>query len=387
MDNQRGGSAAARDRVTVGSNEHDLIDAAITLGDKHKKTLGFLPHEGYRFAASKGTLIIVRDGHEVIAYALYRLSGQYVKITHLCVSRKAQGRGLARQLIHAVSERHADQIGIILKCRNDFPANAMWPKLGFKKLGETPGRGKDHKPLSIWWLDHGYPDLFSTGDQTGPLRVMIDLNVFADIESSYEREEYAESGVLVGDWLVDQIELAISTEAHREISNHPATAERERQLAAATKYMILRKGHREIDRIAVWITDLVTRANGPDLSIRTNDVSDVRHLAEAYLAGISVIATRDDDFIDWAALVSEQTSVRVMRPSTVAIYVDELANAQNYRPAQLHSTQYTLDRVRASDTALASFLNSNLGERKSTYLTFGARIACRRPTLELSNSS
>ena len=64
-------------------NDDDLIDAAIALGDEHKKFLGLMPREGYRVAAQKGTLMVVRNDHGVVAYALYRISGQYVKITHL----------------------------------------------------------------------------------------------------------------------------------------------------------------------------------------------------------------------------------------------------------------------------------------------------------------
>ena len=74
----------------------------------------------------------------------------------------------------------------------------MWLHLGFKLQGETTGRSKERKKLSIWRLDHGYPDLFSSGGQPGPLKVMVDLNVFADIESSYERDESMQSP---GRWL------------------------------------------------------------------------------------------------------------------------------------------------------------------------------------------
>jgi GNAT superfamily N-acetyltransferase len=373
MDSRRGARPESEISI-VAPNEDDLIDAAIALGDEHKKFLGLMPREGYRVAAQKGTLMVVRNDHGVMAYALYRISGQYVKITHLCVSGKARGQGLARRLINAISERHGDRIAITLKCRSDFPANAMWPHLGFKLQGETTGRSKERKKLSIWRLDHGYPDLFSSGGQPGPLKVMIDLNVFADIESSYERDEFAESGALVGDWLADQIELVISTRLRREIENHPDIAERNRQITAANKYPTLRKGKREIERIVGWITELVAQHGGLDLSRDENDISDVNYLAEAYLAGISVIATRDGNFIKWAMLVSEQTEVRVMRPAEVAVYVDELAHDQRYRPAQLQSTEYTLRRVRSGDAGLESFLNRSLGEKKSTYLGLVHRL-------------
>ena len=123
-----------------------MIDQAIALGDLNKRTLGFLPHKAYEQAAAAGTLLAVVDRGQVMAYALYSLPRQVVRLTHLCVGTEGRGRGFARLLIDAISERHEDRFGITLKCRNDFTANAMWPHLGFEKQGERPGRGRQRYP-------------------------------------------------------------------------------------------------------------------------------------------------------------------------------------------------------------------------------------------------
>lgn len=363
------GSRGSNGLVVVKPNDRGMIAQAIALGDQNKRTLGFLPHKAYNQASSAGTLLAVVEHGHVMAYALYSLPRQVVRLTHLCVSGEARGQGLARLLIEAISERHEDRFGITLKCRNDYDANAMWPRLGFEKQGEVPGRSRQRYPLSIWWRDHGHPALFSAAESLGLVRVMLDLNVFVDLESSYQRSEQRESGALAGDWLADQVDLVVSSELAAEIARHPDPAERERQHRAARKYLTVRTQGGALDAAAIQITHLVLKNSGNDLSADTGDVSDVRHLAAAWLTGTAVIATRDQRFIDWSAAVADTTGVRVMRPSDVVLQLDELARVQEYRPAQLEDTQYELTAVRSRQEAdVLPFMHDAKGERKSGYL-------------------
>ena len=355
--------------VGVGSADHELIKGAIELGDQNRRTLGFLPHEVYRQAAAAGTLVAAVADGSVIAYALYSLPGHSVKLKQLCVSKQFRGHGLARLLVDHISERHADRAGISLLCRSDYPENKMWPHLGFKPTGTKPGRGYDRRELTAWRLDHGHPDLFSTSDSLGPLRVMIDDNVFADIESTYGRPEYEESGALTDITLADQIELVASSELITEIRRLPSDGEREHQLRAARKYSVIRNDPRAVGKAAARFTALAAAAGGPDLSSNLGHISDVRHLAEAFLAGVTVLATRDDEFIKWAARIISETEVRVMRPSDVVLHVDALSRAQEYQPARLEQTQYTLARVTpGAEAEILPFLRTEQGEKKAGYL-------------------
>jgi len=355
--------------IVVRVSDRKLIEQAIALGDLNKRTLGFLPHKAYEQAAAAGTLLAIVDRGQVMAYALYSLPRQVVRLTHLCVGAEGRGRGFARLLIDAISERHEDRFGITLKCRNDYAANAMWPHLGFEKQGERPGRSRRGYPLSIWWRDHGHPALFSAAESLGLVRVMLDLNVFVDLESSYQRSEQRESGALTGDWLADQVDLVISAELESEIAGHPDPSERQRQHQAARKYLTVRTQAWALDGAAGEITDLVLQNVGLDLRVDRGDVSDVRHLAAAWLTGTTVIATRDQRFIDWSAAVVDTTGVRVMRPSDIVLQLDELARAQEYRPAQLEDTQYELTAVRSrQEDAVLPFMHDSQGERQSSYL-------------------
>lgn len=355
--------------VIVGPGDQGFIDGAIALGNQNSKTLGFLPHAVYKEAAAGGTLIALVVDAKVVAYALYTLPRRCVRLWQLCVSKDFRGHGHARLLIENISERHGDRTGISLLCRSDYAENKMWPHLGFKPTGTTPGHGYDRMELTAWWLDHGHPDLFSAGDPYAPLKVMIDLNVFADIESGYVRNNNQESMALTDITLADQLELIISTELHAEVRRLSSGPERERQLHATRNYRTVRNDSHAIDKVAQRITAQVRAVGGPDLSADSGNISDVRHLAEAYLSGVTVLATRDQPFIDWSTTVVSDTEVRVMHPSDVILHVDELARAQEYQPAQLEQTQYTLRRVASrTETDLLPFLMMGQGERKADYL-------------------
>ena len=375
-----GGSDQSDGLTAVNRDDREILAQAVALGNENKRTLGFLPHKAYEQACDSGTLLAAVERGRVMAYALYSLPRQVVRLTHLCVSGESRGQGLARVLVNAISERHADRFGIALKCRNDYAANDMWPQLGFVKQGEIPGRSRRRLPLSIWWRDHGHPTLFSSAESLGLLRVMLDLNVFIDLESSYQRSEQLESGALAGDWLVDQVDLVVSSELLAEIGRHPDAAERDRQLRAAQKYLTVRTDGRALEATARQITDRVLRTSGTDLSADPGDLSDVRHLAAASLSGTTVIASRDEGFIEWSAKVTGTTGVRVMRPSDVVVQLDELARAQEYRPAQLEGTQYALTPVRPrSDADLLLFMHDNKGERKPGYLAMIRQLLAQGP--------
>src|SRR5665811_779936 len=123
-----------------------------------KQYLGFLPDEGFKDRAAAGTLLGAFAENVLCGYVLYDLPANRVTIRHLCVDSEWQGVGIARLLLDAVSERHSDRLGIQLECRRDYPANEFWPKVGFRPVGERPGRSFDGLPLTKWLRSHHQPD-------------------------------------------------------------------------------------------------------------------------------------------------------------------------------------------------------------------------------------
>ena len=360
----------------LGVKDHEIIDQVISLGDRSRKTLGFLPRAGFTQAAESGTLLAaIRDG-QVIGYALFSLPRQVVRLTHLCVEESVRGSGVAQRLVDAISEKHADRFGITLKCRNDYPASGLWPRLGFAAQGEVRGRSRERKPLTVWWRDHGHPNLFSAPEALGVLRVAIDLNVFLDLESSSDRHGAADSRALTDDWLADQIELVVTAELAVELARLPAGLAKERQHRAERIYPRLTADTGAADAIAQRVTEYVRKTQGIDLAADPADVSDVRHVAHASLTGVTVLASNDEKLREWAAKVVAMTGVQVMHPSDVVLHVDELSRAQAYRPVQLQDTGWRLAPVRSrTEDELLTFLHGKEGERKAEYLRLIRHIA------------
>ncbi len=367
--------------VNIGPQDERLLEQVIALGDMSRGTLGFLPQVAFMQAADSGTLLgAIHDG-QVAGYALYSLPRQIIRLTHLCVAESARGQGIARRLVAAISERHADRFGITLKCRKDYPANEMWPLLGFVPQGEVRGRSRQRLPLTVWWRDHGHPNLFSAAESIGLLRVAVDVNVFLDLESQSERPGVIGSRALAGDWLADQVELVVTGELMRELARMPDGQEKARQHRAAGKYPRLAGDSGAAESLARHITERVLETQALDLSVNPSDQSDVRHIAEASLAGVTVVATRDDKLHRWATEAIGVTGVRVMHPSDVILHVDELSRAQAYQPVQLQDTRYRLAPVRSGTEAeLLTFLHSAEGEKKTQYLELIRGIAAGGPT-------
>src|SRR5690242_11437664 len=81
--------------IVVSQSDREILAQAVVLGNENKRTLGFLPHKAYGQACDSGTLLAVVEHGRVMAYALYSLPRQVVRLTHLCVSSDYRGLGLA----------------------------------------------------------------------------------------------------------------------------------------------------------------------------------------------------------------------------------------------------------------------------------------------------
>jgi GNAT superfamily N-acetyltransferase/predicted nucleic acid-binding protein len=369
----------------VASGETQLIDQVIALGDSANQTLGFLPATVFRQAAYDQRLLAALQGARVIGYALFSLPRQEVRLVHLCVDPASRGRGIARRLVQEISDRHSDRIGIVLKCREDFSAHNMWPKLGFQRVNQVRGRGKAPTTLVVWVRDHGHPNLFSVADTSAILRVALDLNVFLDLHSLQPRPQARESKALTADWLSEQIELEILPELIREIDLLPNPSQREQQRATArSNYKTLPVDASTAEKAALQLADYVREHEGIDLSGTRANRSDIQHIAEVMAAGLRYFVTRDEGLIN---RVSDSAlklfGIRILRPADVIVHLDELTRAQVYRPADLLHTEYAIAAVGSGrEQEMLAFLDEPGGEHRTDFLLRMREIAATIPQWE-----
>lgn len=346
----------------VQPHDEGLLAAIVALADRNRRTLGLMPRSAFGEFAARGRLLVAQVEGGLAGYALYEVARRRVRLTHLCVSESHRGRGVARRLVAAISDKHGDLAGILVKCRLDYPAHGLWPVLGFEPKHETPGRGKDGATLIHWWRDHGIPDLFTASASDEVTVVAIDHNVFIDLAVERARPGAEESRALEADWLEGLVQLAVTRETSYEILKNPDEQERSRQRKKLGQFDQLSYGPAAEHRVkAAWHAAVGTP---PD-----EDESDCRHILGAAAGGVRVFVTRDEKLISrYAEPAADVFGLRILRPSDLIAHLDEVANAAKYRPVDLNGTGFSVSAYGADAEAdLLRFLNQANGERKNDY--------------------
>ncbi|MGW2094549.1 GNAT family N-acetyltransferase [Promicromonospora sukumoe] len=348
--------------VEVRPDDHALLSGVIDLADRNRRTLGLMPRSVIAEFARRRHLLVARAGTELAAYALYDVARRRVRLVHLCVDETYRGRGAARILVSAISDKHKDLTGIALKCRRDNPASDVWPRLGFEAKNEGVGRGKDQEPLVYWWRDHGIPDLFSSAASDGDTVVAIDHNVFIDLALRPERAGAEESQALEADWLTDLISLAITHETPNEINRIDDEQERRRHRSKLGRFRQLSYGPADLQHAeATWAGAVGT--------IPDEDLADCRHIVSAAAGGAPIFVTRDEELIArYGGTAADVFGLRVLRPSDLIAHLDEVANAAKYRPVDLQGTGFNVSAYGAdAEVSLDRFLNQADGEKKRDF--------------------
>jgi GNAT superfamily N-acetyltransferase len=347
------------------------IDELVRLGKRYSKTLGLMPAGAFRDAAHWGGLVAARIDERPVGYALFRLPrSNRVMLSHLCVDQEARGSGVARALLKEITAKHSSRLGILAKCRNDYELNTMWEKLGFQARATVLGRGKDHSPMTVWCLDHGVPDLFTSTAELDPLadepdllEAALDLNILMDLHIRPDRPTARRSQVLLADHLEGRLRLVTTNGTDRELANR-SPAQRVPIEQAASHYPRRAAATHQADQM---FTELVRASAGENLS--TQDRGDLWQIAEAVTAGVGVLLTWDDAlrkrFVGLQRTIPALGSFRVLDPDHLVTHLDQVARAWAYQPARLHGSDFDQVLAGADDEPhLAAFLGKASGETR-----------------------
>lgn len=352
-----------------------MLEQVVNLGDKNSKSLGFLPFAGFRAAAADHRIAVAMDGESVLGYCLFDLPRDVVRIVHVCVSEAGRGAQLARALVDAVGDRHADRLGMLLKCRADWAADRMWPKLGFSAQAQVPGRSRQQLPLTVWWRSHGHADLFTLLDERRAGRpAAIDSNVYSDLHSTRVRHGATHTSVLAPLIADGQLHLVLlpSLEAEIYATNDPQ--ERARFLAAKLHYTrVTHRLSREV--VNHLLRDVPAEVLAKDSSLER----DAELVAEAHANAVDLFVTRDRGAIQHLTSPAHELGIEVLHPTEVPTALDVEGARHAYRPAQLEQTTVSVQRLdRALNTAeVGLLLDQPGGERLSDLNGALADLAAR----------
>jgi hypothetical protein len=347
------------------------VSDVVRLGDKNRKTLGFLPHSGYSEAAERRHIVLAVSTDGTLAgYCLYAPTRTYVRIVHLCVDNQHLGRGLARRMVESVNELNPQSSGLRLKCRRDWPSYEMWPKLGFRPRTDVTGRSAAGHLLTVWWrASASEMDLFSVqAHQSDVPLVAIDSNVFSDLHSTRADREGRFSGavaLLAGD---NQIQLALPSSVPAELNRTADDVVRRRLLDCTASYPVLAVDEHAVSRahadlLANIDNDVLTR----DASLR----NDSRLIVEAALGGADVYITRDVNAVRHiGGRALDVHGISVLDPTELAAFLHRREFDADYLPARLQETSYEVssgDHSLWSSRAVDALLNTASSERRAAF--------------------
>jgi GNAT superfamily N-acetyltransferase len=340
------------------------------LGDVNSGTLGFLPYGAfYRLAAEGRILACINTQEDCVGYLLYGISVNKVRLAHLCVDEMWRGKGIAKALVRQLIEKTIDLYGIHVSCRRDYNLEGMWASLGFIAVSERPGRGKDRKILTEWWLNYGHPDLLTTlAQQQTESRICaaIDANVFYDLadEDAFD-EESKESKALIADWLESELELCLTDEINNEINRNKDSNKRKKLRKIAREFIFL-----PCTQQAFEDTCKAIRRFFPE-NMADSDASDFRQLARVISSSIqtSFFITRDQRLLGLEEEIYKEFNLLIIHPTDIIVRLDELRREAEYQPVRLAGTNIEKKRVQSGhQRALISlFLSYAQGESKAEF--------------------
>lgn len=357
------------------------LNNVIALGDTYKSTLGLFPKDAYKESASKKWIIVAVDDtkDKLAGYLLYSVSRRtmLVSIVHLCVDEPWRGNGITKLLFNELKRLTKDgYLGVRVRCRVDYPANKLWPKLDFVAIGEMNGRGKKETRLTKWKYEYDHTSLFayaSLQSENSKPKVVIDANVLYQLQHP-ELTESEESLPLLEPWL--DIELYITPEMLNEINRNKDKVKREvtRKFASSFNIVDSKASENKFQKTQEELRPLFPA------TLSQSDLSDLKQLAYAISASIPFFVTRDGPMLGRADDVFEKFDIQILKPSDLILMQDELMRGDDYSPSRLAGSQIRLEKVHSQQSN--KLLDQFLPDQVETKGVFNKKLQ-----LVLSNAS
>lgn len=349
--------------VKIISRDSPFLNSVKALWRKHADTLGFFPDGAFEeYAAKKQIVVAVDFSGGFLGYLLFRItpSRNDASIVHLCVDPNKQRQGVAALLVKELIQQTKILRGISLRCRRDFQASKLWPRLGFVPVSDKAGKSSSGSTLTYWWLGHNHPDLLSLAQEKEleqKLKVIIDANVFFDLKKKSNEESMA----LIADWLEDSIAICITDEMLNEINRSSNSQERIDSRSFASQFPTLPFNQDAFDNISALLGKYLPT------SPTDQDKSDFSHLAKAIAAHAEFFVTRDDAVLNNSDNLYSEFGISVLRPADLIIEIDSLTRGHEYQPARLAGTLYKISKVQSKQESLLvnTFQNQSDGEKQS----------------------
>ena len=331
--------------ITISKLTSADLNAVDELMKLYSQTLGFLPRGALcDYLKKEGVLGAKNDDDQLMGYLLYGDNRDYFRICQLCVMEQYQSQGIARRLVNSLKESATTQKSIKLHCRRDFPANDIWPKLGFVALDERPGRSKDGHLLTLWYLALAPDDQLSlfqakTSDET--LDIIIDAQIFFDFDEP-DSDKTKPSKALLSDFLIDSLKLWITDELFNEIDRHNHPEQRRKSRDRAHNFPKIEPDLHSAEYFEERLKKFLPIH-------RPSQESDIRQLAKASASEVKTFVTRDRDLLKKSEKIADLTGLKVVDPVDLIIGLHELSARQSYAPDRIAGLNLRWHRLTSND--------------------------------------
>lgn len=344
----------------VASDEE--LDVVKNLYRTQKAFLGFFPDGAFEQRAASNQIYVAWLDGNAVGYVAFSTNQRYeVRIAHLCVSPAYRQRGFAKQLIAALVETHPGHARIRLNCRSDYPAADAWRRLRFSEVRRFPGKKLDGSELIAFSFPIDETPLFDR-IENDPLPVVVcDANVVIDIEKASRPHHGSSTGLLV-DWLVDEIDLSVTSEIFADFDRQDEPLRSD--MTTAVKENWTQTSANEED-VADTLRE-VLRVMGPPQD--DSSASDQMHIAIAATVEAAAFVTRDEGILDFRDDIQSSLGLRVLSPPDFIIDYDSVLNSHRYQYRELTRSGIERSRVVAVDEFdLELFIDQAGGERLRTF--------------------
>lgn len=358
-------------------NNEELIHKVIELGDKNRKTLGYLPREVFIESASRGLIIgAIDESNHLLGYILFRIvkTKNKISITHFCIDEKAKGKKIPDLMFNKLLIMYENYFnGISLYCRKDYKfASFLWRRLGFKPMFEKRSKSIKENYLVYWWYEFANKNLFTKKftEDDEQVSVLLDVNIIINLRDDESRHNF-ECSCLLDDWISNNVDYYYASEIHNELQRDKSKS---RQFNTKIFLKSFNQLHLNTTRINEKFNEVHLLLKG----VSQNDISDEKQLTEAIVAGIKYFVTLDSWLLENQQLIYNTYYVLVCRPSEFISEFDKIVNYEEYQAGRLNGTEFIDNKMKNNDINLSiqNFLNYSSGEKKSDFeLTINKLLA------------
>ena len=228
-------------------------------------------------------------------------------------------------LIESLVDSATTQTEITLRCRRDYAAHHMWPKLRFTPISEISGRAKSGSVLTCWrrplQLDTQL-SLFQAQTEDETVDVVIDSQIFFDMSnpSTANSQLYK---TLISNLSIFPIKLWITDELFTEIDRNSDSKVREPTRQHAHLYPPVLYDPKTAENYEETLREVLP-SNNP------NQISDIRHLAISAASDVSIFITRDNALLNKSNEIKNTTNLQLLSPTDLIIKIHELLNRDSY---------------------------------------------------------